>query len=231
MGVQLGFMGVQLGGKVIGAGLRGCGCGAGLASCSGRLSPCLPMIKRRAAAAAVRPCVRPDPGAPPSSFPQLTRLDRSGGPVLPPLSACEMRARPALAMLAWSGDGSPVWGCTTTSGDQVPPPTLFPIIFTHLGAEVYSAGSRPAVPTVQLQPGPGMDSGLLAGPPPSGECARATRSATLQRGLPALPTRLGCSLRAVVRLRRDPRAVGYRPESRALVDREAVWLFGPSRAW
>jgi bifunctional non-homologous end joining protein LigD len=31
-----------------------------------------------------------------------------------------MRARPALAVLAWSGDGSPVRGCTTTSGDQVP---------------------------------------------------------------------------------------------------------------
>ena len=83
------------------------------------------MMKRRAAATAVRPCVRPDPGSPPSSFPQVTCLDRSGRPVLPPLFACEMRARPALAVLAWSGDGSPVWGCTTTSGDQVPPRTLF----------------------------------------------------------------------------------------------------------
>jgi len=49
------------------------------------------MIERRAAAAAVRPCVRPDPGSPPSSFPQVTCLDRSGRPVLPPLFACEMR--------------------------------------------------------------------------------------------------------------------------------------------
>ena|ERR1039458_6002000 len=81
------------------------------------------MIKRCAAAAAVRPCVRPDPGSPPSSFPQVTCLDWSGRPVLPSLFAGEMRARPALAVLAWSGDGSPVWGCTTTSGDQVPPRT------------------------------------------------------------------------------------------------------------
>ena len=81
------------------------------------------MMKRRAAATAVRPCPRPGPGSPPSSFPQVTCLDRSGRPVLPPLFACGMRARPALAVLAWSGDGSPVWGCTTTSGDQVPPRT------------------------------------------------------------------------------------------------------------
>src|SRR6185437_15895689 len=63
------------------------------------------LMIRRAAAATVRPCVRPDPGSPPSSFPQVTSLDRSGGPVLPPLSACEMRARQALVVLAWSGDG------------------------------------------------------------------------------------------------------------------------------
>ena len=81
------------------------------------------MIERRAAAAAVRPCVRPGPGSPSSSFPQVTCLGRSGRPVLPPLFACEMRARPALAVLAWGGDGSPVWGCTTTSGDQVPSDT------------------------------------------------------------------------------------------------------------
>ena len=31
-----------------------------------------------------------------------------------------MRARPALAVLAWSGDRSPIRGCTTTTGDQVP---------------------------------------------------------------------------------------------------------------
>jgi len=81
------------------------------------------MIKRRAAATAVRPCMRPDPGSPPSSFPQVTCLDRSGRPVLPPLFACEMRARPALAVLLWTGDRSPIRGCTTTSGDQVPPRT------------------------------------------------------------------------------------------------------------
>ena len=36
------------------------------------------MIRRRAAAATVRPCVRPDPGSPPSSFRTVTRLDRVG---------------------------------------------------------------------------------------------------------------------------------------------------------
>jgi hypothetical protein len=85
------------------------------------------MLKRRAAATAVRPRVRPGPGSLPSSFPQVTCLDRSGGPVLPPLSACGLRTRPALAVLAWSGDGSPVWGCTTTSGVQVPPRTPKPV--------------------------------------------------------------------------------------------------------
>jgi hypothetical protein len=124
MGVQLGFMGVQLGGKVIwgrftGLRLR---CGDWRPAAGGCLRAS-PMMKRRTAAAAVRPGVRPDPGSPPSSFPQVTCLDRSGRPVLPPLFACEMRARPALAVLAWSGDGSPVRGCTTTSGDQVPPRT------------------------------------------------------------------------------------------------------------
>jgi hypothetical protein len=120
MGVQLGFMGVQLGGKVIWAGSLGLRlrCGDWRAAAGGCHCASL-MIKRRAAAAAVRPCVRPGPGSPPSSFPQVTCLDRSGRPVLPPLFACEMRARPALAVLVWSGDGSPVWGCTTTSGDQV----------------------------------------------------------------------------------------------------------------
>jgi hypothetical protein len=49
------------------------------------------MMKRRAAAAAVRPCVRPGPGSRPSSFPQVTHLERSGGPVLPPLFAGGMR--------------------------------------------------------------------------------------------------------------------------------------------
>jgi hypothetical protein len=90
------------------------------------------MSKRRAATAAVRPCVGPGPGSPPSSFPQVTCLDRSGRPVLPPLLGCEMRTRPALAVLAWSGDGSPVRGCTTTSGDQVPPRTLFRFIATSV---------------------------------------------------------------------------------------------------
>ena len=78
------------------------------------------MMERRGAAAAVRPW--------PAARSRLTALVVSAGhmpgpvrrPVLPPLFACGMRARPALAVLAWGGDGSPVWGCTTTSGDQVP---------------------------------------------------------------------------------------------------------------
>ena len=62
MGVQLGFMGVQLGGKVIWAGLLGRGCGAGTGEQQRGGCACASlMIKRRAAATAVRPCVRPDP--------------------------------------------------------------------------------------------------------------------------------------------------------------------------
>jgi hypothetical protein len=32
-----------------------------------------------------------------------------------------------LVVLVWTGDRSPVWGCTTTSGDQVPPRTQKPV--------------------------------------------------------------------------------------------------------
>ena len=98
MGVQLGFMGVQLGGKVIWAGFTGLRlrCGDWRAAGGGCHCASL-MMKRRAAAAAVRPGVRPGPGSPPSSFPQVTCLDRSGRPVLPPLFACEMRARRPLS--------------------------------------------------------------------------------------------------------------------------------------
>ena len=108
------------------------------------------MMKRRAAAGAVRPCVRHDPGSLPSSFPQVTCLDRSGRPVLLTLFACEMRARPALAVLVWSGDGSPVWGCITTLGDQVPPrtpkPGKFPANQTPLEHAARPPAGRRAVP-------------------------------------------------------------------------------------
>jgi hypothetical protein len=77
------------------------------------------MIRRRAAAATVRPCVRPDPGSPPSSFPQVTRLDRSAGPVLTPPVRLRIAGPACPFVLAWTGDRSPVRGCTTTSGDQV----------------------------------------------------------------------------------------------------------------
>ena len=95
MGVQLGFMGVQLGGKghlgrFTGLRLR---CGDWRAAAGGCHCASL-MMKRRAAATAARPCARPGPGSPPSSFPQVTCLDRSGRPVLRPLFACGMRARP-----------------------------------------------------------------------------------------------------------------------------------------
>src|SRR3984885_12841495 len=124
-GGQLGFTGVQLGGKGhVGwfAGLRRrCGdsrAAAGACRCASLL------LNRGVAAAAVRPCVRPGPRSPPPSFPQVTCLVRSDRPVLASLFVCGMRGRPALTVLAWSGDGSPVRGCTTTSGDRVPSDTL-----------------------------------------------------------------------------------------------------------
>jgi len=73
-------------------------------------------------------------------FPQVTCPDRSGGPVLPPLVVCEMRARPAVVVLAWSGDRSPIRGCTATGGDRVPPSdTLIP----HNSAFSGTADRRP----------------------------------------------------------------------------------------
>jgi len=55
---------------------------------------------------------------------QVTCLDRSGRPVLPPLFACEMRARPALAVLAWSGDGSPFGDVPPRAGFKSPSDTF-----------------------------------------------------------------------------------------------------------
>jgi hypothetical protein len=104
------------------------------------------MMKRRAAAAAVRPCPRPAPGSPPSPFPQVTCPGRPDGPVLPPLFACEMRARQTLAVLAWTGDRSPIRGCTTTSGDRVPPRTQisvrFPLNHALLEHACWAAGTH-----------------------------------------------------------------------------------------
>ena len=169
MGVQLGFMGVQLGGKghrgrFTGLRLR---CGDWRAAAGGCHCASL-IIKRRAAAAAVRPCVRPGPGPLPSSFPQVTCLGRSGRPVLPPLFACEMRARPALAVLAWGGDGSPVWGCITTSGDQVPPrtPTKTGAISPNQTPLEHAPGGRPSRPPrpPAAQPPPVREA-AITGPP------------------------------------------------------------------
>ena len=44
-----------------------------------------------------------------------------------------------------------------------------------------------------------------------------------------MPTRLGCCLQAVVRLRRAHRPIGLK--AGALVGWEAVWLLAPNRAW
>ena len=118
------FMGVQLGGKVIWAGSRGCGTGtSGQQRDATRCLPdegaprsgcCSPVLARSSI-----------PADPQPSFPQVRRSDWPCGPAAPPLFACGMPTRAALAVLAWSGDGSPVWGCTTTIGDQVPPRTQF----------------------------------------------------------------------------------------------------------
>jgi hypothetical protein len=88
---------------------------------SGKLSPCLPDD-----GAPRRGCRRPALAC--SSIPadRDHRFRRSGAQTgyaaraAPPLFACGMRARAVLVVLAWSGDGSPVWGCTTTSGTESP---------------------------------------------------------------------------------------------------------------
>ena len=100
-GVQLGFMGVQLGGKVIGAGLPGCGCGGDWRAAAGGCHCASLMMKRRAAAAAVRPFVWPGPGSLPSSFPQVTCLGRSGGSVLCCSPARCGPRRPCRVSLEW----------------------------------------------------------------------------------------------------------------------------------
>ena len=95
----------------------------GLASSSGRLSLCFP--DDEASCCGWRgPALR-------AARSRLTALVVSAGHMPGPAgqagAAASFRlryaARPALAVLAWSGDGSPVWGCTTTSGVQVPPRT------------------------------------------------------------------------------------------------------------
>jgi hypothetical protein len=94
------------------------------------------MIRRRAAAATVRPCVRPDPGSPLSSFPQVTCADWWGWAG----AAASFRLRiagPARPfVLAWSGDRSPVRGCITTGGDRVPPSdTTFPQVSGRISGQ------------------------------------------------------------------------------------------------
>ena len=65
---------------------------------SGKMSPCFPDDQAQWGG-----CRGPDracgsvPADRPRRFPQVTRADRSGGPVLPLLSACGSRAQPALS--------------------------------------------------------------------------------------------------------------------------------------
>ena len=63
------------------------------------------------------------PGPSPLSFPQVTRSDCAAGWHCP--LALPTKGRPArpVVVLAWAGDRSPVWGCTTTGVDRVPPRT------------------------------------------------------------------------------------------------------------
>jgi hypothetical protein len=87
---------------------------------SGRLSPCL--LDDGAARCG---CRRPVLAC--SSIPadRGHRFRRSGARTdhaaraVPPLFACGMRTRAALVVLAWTGDGSPIRGCTTSEGVQV----------------------------------------------------------------------------------------------------------------
>jgi len=121
MGVQLGLMGVQLGGKVIWAGLRGCGCGAGTAGQQREaVHRASLMIKCSEAAAAVRP----GPAAPFRLTALVVSAVHMPGPVERAGAAASFRLRIAGPagpfVLAWSGDRSPIRGCTTTRGDQVP---------------------------------------------------------------------------------------------------------------
>ena len=104
-----------------------CGAAAvvpGLASSSGRLSLCFPDDQASCCGCPVRPCVRRGPG---SGCRRFRRSHAWTGREAGAAASFRLRnaARPALAVLAWSGDGFPVWGCTTTGGVQVPPRTLF----------------------------------------------------------------------------------------------------------
>jgi len=97
-------MGIQLGGKVIWAGFTGLWlrCGDWRAAAGG--CPCASLMMKRRTAAVTCPALRAARSRlTSSSFPQVTCLDRPGRPVPPPRVACEMRARSALAVLAWSG--------------------------------------------------------------------------------------------------------------------------------
>jgi len=119
MGVQLGFMGFNSVARSSGPVYGAAAAVRGLASSSGRLSLCFP--DDEASCCGCRgPALR-------TARSWLTTLVVSAGhmpgPVGRPGAVASFRlrnaARPDLVVLAWSGDRSPVWGCTTTSGDRV----------------------------------------------------------------------------------------------------------------
>jgi hypothetical protein len=164
MGVQLGLMGVQLGGKVIWADLRGCGCGAGTAGQQREaVHRASLMIKCSEAAAEVRP----GPAAPFRLTALVVSAVHMPGPVRRARAVASFRLRyagpAALVVLAWSGDRSPIRGCTTTSGDQVPPRTRISVRFplNHALLEHVRWAASP-----HSRPGPSPRSRLLYGRQP-----------------------------------------------------------------
>ena len=125
MGVQLGFMGVQLGGKVIWAGARGLRLLRELPGGSGRLSPCLPDD-----GAPRWGCCSPVLGC--SSVPADRDSSVSAGQVVGLVmwlrrrrlcSHAECRPGVAFGVLAWTGDRSPIRGCTTSAAWMATRPT------------------------------------------------------------------------------------------------------------
>jgi hypothetical protein len=105
--------------RVTGAGLRVRG-----GSCwqQRRLSPRCPEEGASLCGCRSLPLARA-PGPPSSSFPQVTGSACAAGWHCRLPWAARCRPGRPVVVSAWSGDRSPVWGCTTTGGDQVPPRT------------------------------------------------------------------------------------------------------------
>ena len=108
---------------------------------SGRLSPCLP--DDGAPRCGCRRLVLACSSIPADRDHRFRRSEARTGHaarVAAPLFACGMWTRAALVVLAWAGDGSPIRGCITTTGDQVPPRTLFRKVYLRTGAVNISPG-------------------------------------------------------------------------------------------